>query len=101
MRIPNQLKKIRIKLGTPIKKNRNRWRCSVRIGSKKNEYMNAVGERAIDEAPKAVWVALAYSLALISNEGSHEGAIKTLREEWKILHENGIIPQKPKGVWTK
>lgn len=47
------------------------------------------------ETPKAVIAAVAYSLALMLNEDNEERAAALLREEWLVLHEAGIVPQKP------
>lgn len=47
------------------------------------------------ETPKAVIAAIAYSLALILNEDNEDRAVALLREEWMVLHEAGIVPQKP------
>lgn len=63
-----------------------------------NEYAAAF-ERLYAETPKAVFAALAYSLARRLNEDQHEAAIGELLNEWRILHDNGILPQAvPKKV---
>lgn len=64
-----------------------------------NEYADAV--MGID-APKAVWMAIAVSFA-IQNMGSIDNPnCDNLRayilNEWSILHDNGIVPQKPYRV---
>jgi hypothetical protein len=59
-----------------------------------NDYANATG-RLFGAAPKTVWAAIAYSLALRLSEDGHAAAIDLLKEEWAALHANGIVPQKP------
>jgi len=59
-----------------------------------NEYARACGQ--YEETPKAVFAALAYSLAVrLTGEEDYAGAVAILREEWQTLHEQGIIPQRP------
>lgn len=61
-----------------------------------NEYALEVLSRF--DAPKAVWMALAFSLAMRCSEGGiddFDGAHKVIAEEWRILHANGIVPQRP------
>ncbi len=45
--------------------------------------------------PKAVFAALAYSLALRLESDSHDAARRLLSDEWAALHAAGIVPQKP------
>jgi hypothetical protein len=67
----------------------------------RNEYADALGP-FYDDTPKAVFAALAYSYAACfgtPSEGGDETAdpaevAKRLMREWRILHENGIVPQK-------
>ena len=62
-----------------------------------NEYARAFG-RLYAKTPKAVFAAVAYSFAgwAAGNEAaSTEVQIARFIEEWRILHENGIVPQKP------
>ena len=48
------------------------------------------------DAPKTVWMAIAFSLALRLNDDKYGAAQAMLREEWRVLHENGIVPQRPR-----
>lgn len=64
---------------------------------KGNEYAGAFGE-LYKSTPKAVFAAIAYSLAFIGVEESGKGAaIARFMEEWLCLYENGIVSQKPPG----
>jgi hypothetical protein len=60
-----------------------------------NEYAQALG-RFYSSTPKAVFAAIAFSFAerLFAKSATTKN-IDCLLEEWKILHENGFIPQKP------
>ena len=62
-----------------------------------NEYASSCEN--YDQTSKAVFAALAYSLAVrltgIADEENHAGALDILRDEWRTLHEQGIIPQRP------
>lgn len=62
-------------------------------GKRDNEYAQQVF--AI-EAPKTVWMAIAYSFALRLHEGNQERAAEDCYQEWGVLHANGIVPQKPR-----
>jgi hypothetical protein len=58
-----------------------------------NSYQRAFGD-LYTKTPKAVFAAVAYSYTSVG--GDHpEVAIKNFLEEWSILHENGIVQQKP------
>lgn len=66
----------------------------------RNEYVAALGE-FYARTPKAVFAAIALSYAtrlFAKTEGTD--SIDVLVEEWKTLHENGIIPQNP-GKYVK
>lgn len=58
-----------------------------------NEYAKALGP-ILDEAPKAVLAAIAVS-ALTQGGDRLPDAKKRLADEWLILFENGVVPQKP------
>lgn len=59
-----------------------------------NEYAFAAGPDVFERAPKTVWAALAVSFA--SNGGDYIDEVRDrIVREWWILHENGIVPQKP------
>lgn len=58
--------------------------------------MLALG-RFYASTPKAVFAALAFSFAnrlIAKSEGTE--IVDCLAEEWKVLFENGIVPQKPR-----
>ena len=57
-----------------------------------NEYARTV--ESYDAIPKAVWAAIAIS-ALTSGGDYLEESESRVIEEWKALHEAGIVPQKP------
>jgi hypothetical protein len=61
-----------------------------------NEYVRALGA-AYSTTPKAIYAALAYSLALRLCEDDHARAVTLLGDEWANLHGGGIVPQAPKG----
>lgn len=62
-------------------------------GKRDNEYSKAV--YGID-APKTVWMAIAFSLAQRMTGDDAVDAAKLCADEWRVLHENGIVPQKPR-----
>ena len=47
-------------------------------------------------APKTVWQALAFSLAMRICEDNSDKAVAEVAEEWRLLHAQGIVPQKPR-----
>ena len=55
---------------------------------KSNEYAAAFA-KLYDVTPKAVFAAIAWSLA--NRIGGNE--VHTVMQEWNILHLNGIVPQ--------
>lgn len=57
-----------------------------------NEYA-----RATFDAPKTVWQAIAFGLAMRLTDEDHQAALAMCRSEWHALHDNGIVPQKPKA----
>jgi hypothetical protein len=74
------------------------------LNKRSNEYADVV--RSIyDRTPKAVFAALAVSLMACRDNGEGEtgdsggdAILEALLEEWSILHENGIVPQRPPKV---
>lgn len=54
-----------------------------------------------DEIPKSVLAAVAVSLALLQNEEDLSAVSKIINDEWKVLHENGIVPQRPRKAKRK
>jgi uncharacterized protein (DUF608 family) len=65
------------------------------IGKKDNEYARAL--RDID-APKTVWMAIAFAMADFCTglEMDDEKIREKILNEWQALHDNGIVPQKPR-----
>lgn len=66
------------------------------ISKKDNEYARLVCN--ID-APKTVWMAIAVAFAdkLTGKTGEGlESVGDAIFREWEVLHENGIVPQKPR-----
>jgi hypothetical protein len=64
------------------------------INKTMNEYAGAVGGKLYGRTPKAVFAAVAVSM--VTNGGDHlNNARRLFLEEWWILHEAGIVPQKP------
>lgn len=61
-----------------------------------NEYARALSN--YERIPKAVLAAIAYSFADRLN-CDIEGATPegTIMDEWHLLYENGIVPQRPDG----
>jgi hypothetical protein len=59
-----------------------------------NDYARAV---ARIEAPKVVWMAIAFSLAvrILGDDPTPEQVEAFLLAEWKTLHENDIVSQRP------
>lgn len=66
-------------------------------GKRDNEYARLVFD--ID-APKTVWMAIAVAFAdrLIGTgpDGQLQSVSELIRREWELLHQNGIVPQKPR-----
>lgn len=59
-----------------------------------NEYARLVF--AVD-ASKTVWMALAVSFAVRSGVSlDRETLAGIMLQEWQLLHQNGIVPQKPR-----
>jgi hypothetical protein len=57
-------------------------------------------ERAFfDKCPKAVLFEIARQFGMrIADDFTSEGGFSATRDEWRILHENGIVPQKPPKI---
>lgn len=56
-----------------------------------NDYAELL-DRLYSKTPKAVFAAIAVSAL---TRGDLSNAKKEILAEWLVLHENGIIPQKP------
>lgn len=62
-----------------------------------NTYADAVKD-IYEDCPKAVFAAIAVSLATCG--GDHlDSAEQLVIEEWQILYDNGIVPQKPPSLY--
>lgn len=59
-----------------------------------NEYAHALDDRFYRTIPKAVLAAIAVSYASEGGDNLAD-AQERVREEWGILYDNGIVPQKP------
>ena len=64
------------------------------LKNKSNEYADAVGLDLFDSIPKSVWAAIAVSSLSDGGDRIAEAAELVL-EEWRILNQNGIVPQAP------
>lgn len=63
---------------------------------KTNEYSRQFGP-LYGKVPKAVFAAVVYSF--VSSGGDDQThAIQRFIQEWRILHENGILTQKPPKI---
>jgi hypothetical protein len=66
---------------------------SIGINKLTNEYASLVDHL---DAPKAVWMAVALSLAMrLSGEDSTDKACRLIVDEWDALFLNGVVPQNP------
>ena len=59
-----------------------------------NEYARIVFDV---DAPKTVWMAIAVSLMARLNDENWKEIPERIAAEWRTLHANGIVPQKPRG----
>jgi len=66
---------------------------SIGLGKTDNEYAQQVRDI---EASKAVWMAIAYSLANRITCDAPIAARDLCLSEWQALHDNDIVPQKPR-----
>ena len=49
-----------------------------------------------DKCPKAVLFEIARQFGMrVADDFSEEAAFKVMQDEWRILHEQGLVPQKP------
>lgn len=58
-----------------------------------NAYANLLADYA--DTPKAVYAAVAFSLAMRLSEDDPAAAAELLGKEWATLHAQGIVPQRP------
>ena len=61
---------------------------------KKNEYSELVND-IYDRTPKAVFAAIVVSEYINRLNIPAEELSESVLKEWAVLHENGIVPQKP------
>ena len=64
------------------------------ISKKRNDYMTMFEGKVYERTPKSVFAAVCASLLSTGGE-RREDAQPGFLEEWRILHEQGIVPQKP------
>lgn len=57
-----------------------------------NMYVEAIPAEVFEATPKAVWAAIAISLATGGGDRLDEAA-QAIIAEWAILKDNGIVPQ--------
>lgn len=65
------------------------------LGKSFNEYAASVPE--YDDIPKAVWAAIAVSALTVGGDYLEHARTRVF-EEWTILHNAGVVPQKPPKV---
>ena len=67
------------------------------INYRGNEYARAIVD--YERIPKAVFAAVAYALAsrLIADGDSPTMIEAAIIDEWQVLYDNGIVPQKPRN----
>jgi len=65
----------------------------MRLNNLPNEYMSGFPD--FDRTPKSVIAAIAVSFAALQTDEDFEKAKQLIRQEWFILHQNQIVPQKP------
>ena len=64
------------------------------LNKRYNEYAEAIGAELYDAAPKAVLAAIAVS-ALTGGGARLAEAPALILAEWTVLHQNGVVPQRP------
>lgn len=62
------------------------------INKLSNAYVDSLPAGLYEDTPKAVWAAIAISLATCGGDRL-DAAAQALVKEWRILHENNIVPQ--------
>ena len=65
----------------------------------RNDYQDELGD-LFDEIPKSVLAAIAVS-ALTDGGDCLDYAKRRVADEWRVLHENGIVDQKPGKIARK
>lgn len=66
------------------------------LKNKSNEYAAVLGS-TFDAIPKTVLAAIVISFAMRIEPDLHDSEFENfIFKEWQVLHQNGIVPQKPK-----
>ncbi len=53
-------------------------------------------QQFFDKCPKAVLFEIARQFGMrVADDFTADGGFKAVQDEWAILHQNGIVPQKP------
>ncbi len=61
----------------------------------RNEYATVLGTH-YDAIPKEVLAAIAVAFAIqLKGDGNESGVTRMILSEWRILHENRIVRQRP------
>lgn len=60
-------------------------------------HMTPAEREWFDKCPKGVLFEIARQFGMrVADDFSAEGGFGAMVDEWEILHQNGIVPQKPK-----
>ena len=65
------------------------------VFKQQNSYQEMLSLEFYEKCPKAVFAAIAVSFVLNHQGTDSELTEETILKEWGILHQSGIIPQKP------
>jgi hypothetical protein len=65
----------------------------MRLNNLPNELMSGFPD--FDRTPKSVIAAIAVSFAALQSDGDFEKAKELIRQEWFLLHQGRVVPQKP------
>lgn len=65
------------------------------VFKKTNEYQRLISGEMYEKTPKAVFAAIAVSFMLNHQGILPENMDAELKNEWKLLYDQDIIPQKP------
>ena len=64
----------------------------ISFNAKSNEYVDVIPLEVFEKTPKAVWAAIAISLATCGGDRLDDAA-RAVVHEWALLNQNGIVPQ--------
>lgn len=64
-------------------------------GKLNNEYQKLIAQSFYERCPKAVFAAIAVSYIANMANVSLENVTDEMFREWRVLYEQGIVPQKP------